>query len=72
MNCNIGFEAHKEDRTTADEISQTADIRKHLQEAVNYKDSDDEKKARLYLTQLGIRYDALTKKEFVALIAIHK
>lgn len=64
--------AHKEDRTTADESTSASDIQKRLKEAMNYEGSEGEKKARIFLAQLGIPYDALTKEEFVVLVGILK
>ena len=64
--------SHKKDRTTADESAPAADIQKRLQEAMSYEGSEGEKKARIFLAQLGIPYDALTKEEFVVLVGILK
>ena len=62
--------AHEKDRTTADTGSPAVDTQKRLQDAMSYEGSEDEKKARIFLAQLGIPYDALTKDEFVVLIGI--
>ena len=65
-------ERHKKDTTTADTASPAADAQKQLQEAMSYEGSENEKKARVFLAQLGIEYDGLTKEEFVTLIGILK
>ena len=65
-------ERHKKDTTTADTASPAADVQKQLQEAMSYEGSENEKKARVFLAQLGIDYDGLTKEEFVTLIGILK
>lgn len=38
----------------------------------DYEGSEGEKKARIFLAQLSIPYDALTKEEFVVLVGILK
>ena len=63
---------HEKDTTTADTASPAADAQKQLQEAMSYEGSENEKKARVFLAQLGIDYDGLTKEEFVTLIGILK
>ena len=64
--------AHRKDSTTADELSSATEIRQHLQAALYFEGSEDERKARDYLAQLGIPYDDLTDDEFVTLIGILK
>ncbi|MGE4484533.1 MAG: hypothetical protein AB7C97_05395 [Oscillospiraceae bacterium] len=61
---------HKKDRTTADEGTPAADIQKRLREAISYESSEGEKKARIFLIQLGIPNSALSKEEFVVLVGI--
>ncbi len=64
--------AHRKDSTTADETSPAAEIQQQLQAALHFEGSEDERKARVYLAQLGIPYDDLTDDEFVTLIGILK
>lgn len=61
---------HRNDTMTADEDSPVADMQKRVEEALHYEGSTEEKKARIYLAQLGIPYDKLTKEQFVTLIEI--
>lgn len=63
-------ERHKKDATTADETSTAEEVKRGLQEAMNFEGSPQEKQARTYLATLGIDYDAITKDEFVTLIGI--
>ena len=65
-------DTHRKDATTADEVSATLDVRKQLQDAMDYKGSTEEKKARLFLANLGIDYDALTMEQFANLIEVLK
>ena len=69
--CDIR-DTHRKDATTADEGSVALDVQKQLQEAMDYKGSTEEKKARLFLANLGIDYDAITKEQFVNLIEVLK
>ena len=62
----------KKDSTTADTDSPAADAQRHLQEAMHYKGSEQEKQVRVFCSQLGINYDSLTMEEFVTLIGILK
>ena len=62
--------AHKTDSTTADTTSPAADAQAKLLEAMRYEGSAEEKKARVFLAELGIDYDKISKEEFVALIGI--
>ncbi len=43
-----------------------------IQDAMDYKGSAEEKKARLFLANLGINYDALTMEQFTNLIEVLK
>lgn len=63
---------HRKDSTTADEASPAAEIQQQLQAALHFEGSEDERKARVYLAQLGIPYDDLTDAEFVTLIGVLK
>lgn len=63
---------HRRDSTTADNASPAAEVQQQLQAALHFEGSEDERKARVYLAQLGIPYDALTDVEFVTLIGILK
>lgn len=65
-------EAHQNDATTADRNSPALDVQKSLQEATNYKGSDAEKQARIFLATFGIDYDAITMEQFVNLIEVLK
>lgn len=65
-------DTHRKDATTADENSAALDVQKQLQDAMDYKGSTEEKKARLFLTNLGIDYDALTMEQFANLIDVLK
>lgn len=65
-------EAHQNDATTANSHPPVLDVQKSLQEATNYKGSDAEKQARIFLATLGIDYDAITMEQFVNLIEVLK
>lgn len=65
-------DAHRNDTTTADEGSAALDVQKQLQDAMDYKGSTEEQKARLLLANLGIDYDALTMEQFQNLIEVLK
>ena len=63
---------HRPDTMTADETSLAATVQEHLQEAMNFEGSSEEKNARSFLATLGIDYDKLSKGQFVTLIEILK
>ena len=63
---------HQKDTTTADTDSPAADAAAKLQEALTFEGSQEEKQARVFLSELGIDYDKLTQEEFVSLIGILK
>lgn len=63
-------EAHRDDITTADTKSPAEDALHLLESALSYEGSPEEKVARIFLSQLDIDYDAITKDEFVTLIGI--
>ena len=65
-------EAHQDDVTTADSHSPALDVQQSLQEAMNYKGSDGEKQARIFLATFGIDYDAITMEQFVNIIEVLK
>lgn len=65
-------EAHQNDATTADRHSPALDVQQSLQEAMDYKGSDAEKQARIFLATFGIDYDAITMEQFVNLIEVLK
>ena len=65
-------EAHKKDSTTADTVSPAADAQEKRREAMEYKGSKEEATVRLFLAQLKIKYDSLTKDELTTLIGILK
>ena len=64
--------AHKVDRTTADGSSVAAETQAQLQEVMTFEGSAEEKKARFFLANLGIDYDAITKEQFVTVIEVLK
>lgn len=61
-------DTHRKDATTADENCAALDV----QDAIDFKGSTEEKKARLFLANLGIDYDALTMEQFANLIEVLK
>jgi len=61
---------HQKDTTTADTDSPAADAAAKLQEALTYEGSPAERQARVFLSELGIDYNKLTRDEFVSLIGI--
>ena len=65
-------DAHRKDATTADESCAALDVQKQLQDAMDYEGSAEEKKARLFLANLGIDYDALTMEQFANLVEVLK
>ena len=65
-------EAHQNDATTADRHSPALDVQQSLQEAMDYKGSDAEKQARIFLATFGIDYDAITMEQFVNIIEVLK
>ena len=65
-------DTHRKDATTANEGSVALDVQKQLQDAMDYKGSTEEKKARLFLANHGIDYDALTMEQFANLIEVLK
>lgn len=48
------------------------EVQKQLQDAMDYKGSAEEKKARLFFANLGIDYDSLTMEQFANLIEVLK
>lgn len=69
--CDIR-EAHKVDRTTADQSSVAVETQAQLQEVMSFEGSAEEKKARFFLANLGIDYDAISKEQFVTVIEVLK
>ena len=65
-------DSHKTDQTTADQSSVVAEVKAQLHEAMSYEGSAEEKQARIYLANLGIDYDAITKDQFVNLMEVLK
>lgn len=63
-------DAHKADRTTADQTSVAVETQAQLQEIMSFEGSAEEKKARFFLANLGIDYDAITKEQFVTVIEV--
>lgn len=64
--------AHKKKDVTAPVNSRAKDIKRELKKVSEFRGSDQERQARLFLMQLGINYDSLYPDEFVALINILK
>lgn len=65
-------DTHKIDRTTADQSSVAVETQMQLQEVMSFEGSAEEKKARVFLANLGIDYDAITKDQFVTVIEVLK
>ena len=65
-------DTHHKDATTADESCTALEVQKQLQDAMDYKGSTEETKARLFLANLGIDYAALTMEQFANLIEVLK
>ena len=65
-------ETHKADRTTADQSSVAVETQAQLQEVMSFEGSAEEKKARFFLANLGIDYDAISKEQFVTVIEVLK
>ena len=63
-------EVHKADRTTADQSSVAVETQALLQKFMSFEGSAKEKKARFFLANLGIDYDAITKEQFVTVIEV--
>ena len=64
--------AHIKDATTADAVNPSDTARQELEAAMSYEGSPEERQARLFCKQLGIKYDKLSKEEFASLINILK
>ena len=65
-------EVHRKDATTADDMTAAARVQQELENAMHFEGSADEKKARIFLANFGIDYDAITKEQFVNLIEVLK
>ena len=65
-------DAHRNDTITADDTTMAADIQNQLKAAMSFEGSAEEKKARIFLANFGIDYDAITKEQFVNLIEVLK
>ena len=65
-------DTHRKDATTADESCAALEVQKQLLDAMDYKGSAEEKKARLFLANLGIDYDAISFDQFTNLIEVLK
>lgn len=65
-------DAHRGDTSTADVPSAALEAQKQLQDAMSYEGSDNEKRARIFLAQFGIDYEAITMEQFVNLIEVLK
>lgn len=63
-------DAHRKDKTTAEEESPAQEITQKLEEALNFEGSPQEQLIRSLMLGLGIDYDSLTKEEFVTLVGI--
>lgn len=62
--------AHKGDSETAPVNSVAEELKQDIEEAMNFKGSDQERQAVLYCKRLGINYKKLTEAEFWQLIHI--
>ena len=60
---------HRPDTMTADESSLAATVQGHLQDAMNFEVSSEEKQIRAFMVTIGLGYDTLTKEEFVSIIS---
>ena len=60
---------HRPDTMTADESSLAATVQGHLQDAMNFEGSSEEKQIRAFMVTIGLGYDTLTKEEFVSIIS---
>lgn len=63
-------DAHRKDKTTADESDQASEIMQTVEEAMNYDGSDLERKTYAYLAQLGIDGRDLPPEDLAAQIRI--
>ena len=63
-------DAHRKDKTTAEEETPAQEISKKLEDALNFEGSPQEQQIRSLMLGLGIDYDSLTKEEFVTLVGI--
>lgn len=63
---------HTEDASTASETTAADEIKKELDAAAEFSGSDQERQARIFLMQLGIKYDNLSADEFITLVNILK
>ena len=62
-------EAHKKDITTADDKTVVAKLKQDIEDAMQFKGSDQERQLRIYCNQLGIPYDKLTSEEFAGVMS---
>lgn len=62
--------AHRGDSETAPVNSVAEELKQDIEEAMNFKGSDQERQAVLYCKRLGINYNKLTESEFWQLIHI--
>lgn len=65
-------EAHKKDVTTADDVSVAAKLKQDIEDAIQFKGSNQERQVRIYCNQLGIPYDKLTPEEFAGVVGALK
>lgn len=65
-------EAHKKDLTTADEGTIASKLKQDIEDAMQFKGSDQERQLRIYCNQLGIPYDKLTPEEFAGVLGALK
>ena len=62
-------DAHKKDVTTADDGTVAAKLKQDIEDAIQFKGSDQERQVRIYCNQLGIPYDKLTSEEFAGVLS---
>lgn len=65
-------DAHKKDVTTADDGTVAAKLKRDIEDAMQFKGSDQERQIRIYCSQLGIPYDKLTPEEFAGVLSALK
>ena len=63
---------HEKDIDTAPETTIVEELKRQIDDVVNFKGSNQEKQIRIFCNQLGIPYEKLSTEEFVVLIGILK
>ena len=65
-------DVHTGDASTAPKTSVAEEIKKELDAAAEFSGSDQERQAKIFCMQLGIKYDNLSTEEFATLVNILK